>query len=338
MRRCTTTREFALRAAGRPRAASTRAPTMQVVYHLWSPRSPDWLRVIADGLSRDDPRVPSVTFLWKGAEWAEREAYDMFGIIFEGNRDLRRIYMPPDYRQLPAAQGLPAARRRVALAGRGRPPHGADATSPPSSCARPVLREQPGTVQPGDRTGRHGARPATREPERSRQERHDRRDRASAPSTIPNIFVETPATIYDAVPPYPPRTRARGRVLRPRATARCSSTSGRSTPRPTACCASCSRSTASGSSTSTRCSATSIAASRRSARTATGTTPSATATRSSTSPRCSARRCRCWPRRSCSTCEVPRRAEYIRVLALGAQPHLQPRACSSAGWRSTWAA
>jgi NADH-quinone oxidoreductase subunit C len=74
---------------------------MQVVYHLWSDTSPDWLRVIADGLSRDEPRTPSVTFLWKGAEWMEREAYDMFGINFEGNRDLRRIYMPPDYTSFP---------------------------------------------------------------------------------------------------------------------------------------------------------------------------------------------------------------------------------------------
>ncbi len=75
--------------------------TMEVVYHLWSASSPDWLRVIAEGLPRDDPRTQSVTFLWKGAEWAEREAYDMFGIIFEGNRDLRRIYMPPDYTSFP---------------------------------------------------------------------------------------------------------------------------------------------------------------------------------------------------------------------------------------------
>ena len=74
---------------------------MQVVYHLWSTTTPDWLRVIVDGLSRDDPRVPSATFLWKGAEWMEREAYDMFGITFEGNRDLRRIYMPPDYQSFP---------------------------------------------------------------------------------------------------------------------------------------------------------------------------------------------------------------------------------------------
>jgi NADH-quinone oxidoreductase subunit C len=74
---------------------------MQVVYHLWSETTPDWLRVTADGLSRDDPRVPSVTFMWKGAEWMEREAYDMFGITFEGNRDLRRIYIPPDYQSFP---------------------------------------------------------------------------------------------------------------------------------------------------------------------------------------------------------------------------------------------
>jgi NADH-quinone oxidoreductase subunit C len=74
---------------------------MQVVYHLWSETTGDWLRVITDGLSREDPRAPSVTFLWKGAEWMEREAYDMFGITFEGNRDLRRIYMPPDYTSFP---------------------------------------------------------------------------------------------------------------------------------------------------------------------------------------------------------------------------------------------
>jgi NADH-quinone oxidoreductase subunit C len=74
---------------------------MQVVYHLWSPMTSDWLRIIADGISREDPRTPSATFLWTGAEWLEREAYDMFGIVFEGNRDLRRIFMPPDYASFP---------------------------------------------------------------------------------------------------------------------------------------------------------------------------------------------------------------------------------------------
>jgi NADH-quinone oxidoreductase subunit C len=73
----------------------------QVVYHLWSEGTPDWLRVIVEPIPREDPRSPSATFLWKGAEWMEREAYDMFGIVFEGNRDLRRIYMPPDYASFP---------------------------------------------------------------------------------------------------------------------------------------------------------------------------------------------------------------------------------------------
>jgi len=75
--------------------------TMQAVYHLWSNRTPDWLRIVAEGLPRDDPRVPSLTGLWPGAEWMEREAYDMLGIVFEGNRDLRRVYMPPDYQSYP---------------------------------------------------------------------------------------------------------------------------------------------------------------------------------------------------------------------------------------------
>jgi NADH-quinone oxidoreductase subunit C len=74
---------------------------MQVVYHLWGQGTPDWLRVIVEGLSRDDPRIASATFLWSGAEWMERETYDMFGIVFEGNRDVRRIYMPPDYTSFP---------------------------------------------------------------------------------------------------------------------------------------------------------------------------------------------------------------------------------------------
>jgi NADH-quinone oxidoreductase subunit C len=74
---------------------------MQVTYHLWSATTPDWLRVIAGDMPREDPRITSLTGLWPGAEWMEREAYDMFGIIFEGNRDLRRIYMPPDYTSFP---------------------------------------------------------------------------------------------------------------------------------------------------------------------------------------------------------------------------------------------
>jgi NADH:ubiquinone oxidoreductase subunit C len=73
----------------------------QVVYHFWSEVTPDWLRVIVEGIPYDEPRTPSLTFLWKAAEWMEREAYDMFGLVFEGNRDLRRIYLPDDFVSFP---------------------------------------------------------------------------------------------------------------------------------------------------------------------------------------------------------------------------------------------
>ena len=118
--------------------------TMQVVYHLWSPLSADWLRVIADGLSRDDPRVPSITFLWNGAEWGEREAYDMFGIIFEGNRDLRRIYMPPDYLGFPLRKDFVLA--DDASRGTGEGIRHMETPQPPSETrSQPLMRMSAGT-------------------------------------------------------------------------------------------------------------------------------------------------------------------------------------------------
>lgn len=48
-------------------------------------------------LSREDPRVPSVYWIWKTADWQEREAFDMFGIVYEGHPNLKRIMMPEDW-------------------------------------------------------------------------------------------------------------------------------------------------------------------------------------------------------------------------------------------------
>ena len=75
-------------------------PRFEVVYHLYSDRHPAWLRIRVP-VERSDPRAPSVTGIWPGAMFHEREMYDMMGIVFEGNRDLRRIYMSPDYRSFP---------------------------------------------------------------------------------------------------------------------------------------------------------------------------------------------------------------------------------------------
>lgn len=46
---------------------------------------------------RNDPRVPSVYWLWKAADWQERESYDMYGIVYEGHPNLKRILMPEDW-------------------------------------------------------------------------------------------------------------------------------------------------------------------------------------------------------------------------------------------------
>lgn len=46
---------------------------------------------------RDDARVPSVYWIWKGADWQERESYDMYGIVYEGHPNLKRILMPEDW-------------------------------------------------------------------------------------------------------------------------------------------------------------------------------------------------------------------------------------------------
>ncbi len=68
----------------------------RVVYHLFSiPKNHRAvLKVEAD---RKDPSVPSVSGVWKTADWHERETYDMYGIVFEGHPDLRRILLPEDW-------------------------------------------------------------------------------------------------------------------------------------------------------------------------------------------------------------------------------------------------
>jgi NADH-quinone oxidoreductase subunit D len=70
---------------------------LEVVYQLWSLDRKQFLRVKIE-LSRDRPlEVDSVVGLWQGANWLEREVYDMFGITFHGHPDLRRILMWENY-------------------------------------------------------------------------------------------------------------------------------------------------------------------------------------------------------------------------------------------------
>lgn len=48
-------------------------------------------------LPRENPRVPSVYWIWKTADWQERESYDLFGIVYEGHPNLKRLLMPEDW-------------------------------------------------------------------------------------------------------------------------------------------------------------------------------------------------------------------------------------------------
>jgi NADH-quinone oxidoreductase subunit C len=69
---------------------------IQVVYHLFS-YSHNHQIVLKVDLPRDNPKIATVEGLWKVANWFEREVYDLFGVIFEGHSDLRRIMLPEDW-------------------------------------------------------------------------------------------------------------------------------------------------------------------------------------------------------------------------------------------------
>ena len=77
-----------------------------VVYHLLSTEKKERLRVKVP-VHEKELSIPSMTSIWKVANWLERETYDMFGITFENHPDLRRILMPDDYEGHPLCKDYP---------------------------------------------------------------------------------------------------------------------------------------------------------------------------------------------------------------------------------------
>jgi len=77
-----------------------------VVYNLYSTKANGRFRVKAF-VPEEDPSIDTVSSLWKAAPWAEREAYDMYGIRFKGHPDLKRILLPESYGGFPLRKDYP---------------------------------------------------------------------------------------------------------------------------------------------------------------------------------------------------------------------------------------
>lgn len=77
-----------------------------VIYNLFSLTNKYRLRLKVF-TEEDDLKVPTVTGIWGTANWHERETYDMFGIVFVGHPDLRRVYMPEEFEHHPLRKDFP---------------------------------------------------------------------------------------------------------------------------------------------------------------------------------------------------------------------------------------
>ncbi len=78
----------------------------EVVYHLYSMEHRHMVRIKVP-VSEGDCTVDSVTPVWIGADWHERECFDMYGIDFKGHPDMRRILMPEDWEGFPLRKDYP---------------------------------------------------------------------------------------------------------------------------------------------------------------------------------------------------------------------------------------
>lgn len=81
-------------------------PRFQLSYHLLSHARKERIRLRVM-LSEEDPSVESITSVWPGADYYEREVFDLFGIRFEGHPNLRRILMPEDWEGHPLRKDYP---------------------------------------------------------------------------------------------------------------------------------------------------------------------------------------------------------------------------------------
>ena len=89
-----------------------REPRFEVVYHLLS--IPNRLRLRLKVRAMEAAAVPTVQSVWPSAGWLEREVWDMFGVVFDGHPDLRRLLMPDDWEGHPQRKDYPVQIRKAA--------------------------------------------------------------------------------------------------------------------------------------------------------------------------------------------------------------------------------
>jgi NADH-quinone oxidoreductase subunit C len=86
-------------------------PRFDVVLHLYSVTLKQRVRLYG-GVPEEDPTIDSLCSVWAGANWFEREAYDLYGVRFKGHPDLRRILMYPEFVGHPLRKDYPKEKRQ----------------------------------------------------------------------------------------------------------------------------------------------------------------------------------------------------------------------------------
>ncbi|MGR3218758.1 MAG: NADH-quinone oxidoreductase subunit C [Candidatus Anammoxibacter sp.] len=87
--------------------------TFEIVYHLYSLTNNNRVRLKAPISSDDEkPSISTVSSVWPTANWHEREVYDMFGVVFDGHPDLRRILTPDGFKGHPLRKDYPINKRQ----------------------------------------------------------------------------------------------------------------------------------------------------------------------------------------------------------------------------------
>lgn len=98
--------DFLVDVTGVDRLRLDEAIRFAVIYQLYSSKNNHRFTVSVP-IPEEDPRIHSMVSVWPGANWLEREVYDMYGIVFEQHPDLRRILMPDDFGSFPLRKDYP---------------------------------------------------------------------------------------------------------------------------------------------------------------------------------------------------------------------------------------